>query len=164
MNDIDALVSKLESKDSITRVKARDELVALGKAAVPSLVEALKNKRDWTRWEAAKALAQIGNSKSTLALIDALEDKEFSVRWLAAEGLINIGPSTLEPLLEALIHRSDSPWLLEGAHRVLHDLQDINSLQYIKPVISALEDIDSSLNVIMAAKSALDSIKIASST
>ncbi len=44
------------------------------------------------------------------------------IRWLAAEGLIGLGEAGLRPLLEALVHHSDSAWLREGAHHVLKAL------------------------------------------
>lgn len=159
LETIESLIKKLENKDGIIRVKAHKALVSKGKAAVFPLVEAMKNKNDWTRWEAAKALAEIGDSTSTQSLIDALEDHEFAIRWLAAEGLIHIGSSSVEPLLKALIHRSDSEWLREGAHHVLHDLRMHKFRSYIGPVISALEDIEPSLKVGIAARSALDAIR-----
>lgn len=156
---ISSLINRLESEDGITRVKARKALVLKGKAAVPLLIEATKNKNDWTRWEAVKTLEEIGDSTSTQALIDALEDHAFSIRWLAAEGLIHIGSSAVEPLLEALIKHPESPWLREGTHRILHDLHDPKFILYIKPVISALEDLDPSMKVGIAATTALDSIR-----
>ena len=159
LETISSLINKLESEDGITRVKARKSLVAQGGAAVPPLIEAMKNKNDWTRWEAAKTLAEIGDSTSVQALIDALEDDDFSIRWLAAEGLIHVGSSSLKPLLKELIQRPDSLWLLEGAHHVLHDLRDPEVGQYIRPVILALEDMEPSIKAGIAARSALDTIK-----
>jgi len=156
---ISSLINKLENEDGITRVKARKALVVHGKAAVPYLIEFMKNKNDWTRWEATKTLSEIGDSTSTQALINALDDHDFAVRWLAAEGLIHVGSPALKPLLEALIHHSDSLWLLEGVHRVLHDLREPEFRQYINPVISALEDTEPSLKVGIAARTALDAIR-----
>jgi len=74
------------------------------------------------RWEAAKALSQIANPASIQALLEALSDKTFEVRWMAAEGLIRIGRKAVIPLLEALVEHSDSYWLREGIHHVLHDM------------------------------------------
>jgi len=159
LETINSLVDKLQSKDGIVRVKARKALVARGKEAVFPMIEALQSRSDWTRWEATKTLAEIGDSTSIQALIYALEDNEFAVRWLAAEGLTHIGSASLEPLLEALVHRSDSSWLREGAHHVLHDLREPKFRHQLKLVISAIEDTDSSLQTGIAAKSALDVIR-----
>ncbi|MFC2017729.1 HEAT repeat domain-containing protein [Chloroflexota bacterium] len=159
LETIDSIIKRLESDDGIIRVKAREALVTQGKVAVPPLIEAMKNRHDWTRWEAVKTLADIRDSTATRALIDALEDHEFSIRWLAAEGLINIGSSSMEPLLKALIDRPRSSWLKEGAHHVLHDLREPKLRPLLKTVISAIEDVDSNLKVPIAAKSALDVIR-----
>jgi hypothetical protein len=82
----EALITSLGSHDDVVRVKARHTLVSLGKAAVPSLIVALKNKNDLVRWEATKALGEIGDPESAPALVRGLEDEDFDVRWLAAEG------------------------------------------------------------------------------
>ena len=39
----------------------------MGHKAVPFLVKALGNKKYWVRWEAAKALAQIGDPTAMAA-------------------------------------------------------------------------------------------------
>jgi nucleotide-binding universal stress UspA family protein len=159
LETVDSLIGDLASNDSVVRVKARRSLVAMGREAVRPLVEALRSKKHWVRWEAAKALAQIGNPTATQALVDALEDEEFDVRWLAAEGLIRIGAESIEPLLKALIERPDSLWLQEGAHRVLHDMDRGDLDDILRPVLGALEDVKPSLEVPSAAEAALDMVK-----
>jgi len=153
---IDSLVAELVCDDVITCQKARRQLVAMGHRAVPSLVKELGSKKYWVRWEAAKALAQIGDPTATTALIKALEDKEFDVRWLAAEGLINIGREAVVPLLEALIDRPKSTWLRQGAHHVLHDMDRGDLNKVLRPVMSALEDVEPYVEVPVAARKALD--------
>ena len=120
--NIDALIEVLKSKDGIARQNARIALVKIGEPALDALIAAFDIKKDPLHWEVAKALSQIGTAKAAQTLVDALEDKEFSVRWIAAEGLINIGEDGLIPLLEALRKRTDSIWLREGSHHVIHDL------------------------------------------
>ncbi len=159
LETIDSIIKRLQSDDGIEAVKAGEALVVQGKVAVPLLIEAMKNRHDWTRWEAVKTLADIRDSTATQALIDALEDREFAIRWLAAEGLIHIGSSSIEPLLRALINRPRSSWLKEGAHYVLHDLREPELRPLLKTVISAIEDVDSNLKVPVAAKSVLDIIR-----
>lgn len=139
---IKALVADLASHDDTVRVMARHSIVAMGKVAVPSLIEALKNKNNLMRWEAAKALGEIGDPKTALALVDALEDEEFDVRWLAAEGLIKMNINALKPLLQALENRGDSFFLQEGAHHVLHDLAKGALRKYLAPVLAALERLE----------------------
>jgi HEAT repeat protein len=74
--------------------------------------------------EAAKALGNIGGHQAIQALISALEDDRFEVRWEAAEALIKIGRDAVKPLLKALIKKSDSTWMREGAHHVFSDMED----------------------------------------
>jgi HEAT repeat protein len=156
---IKSLVADLCSTDGIVRVRARKSLVNIGHAAVRPLVKALASKQEWPRWEAAKTLAQIGDPSATQALIGALQDKMFDVRWLSAEGLIHIGNKAVKPLLEAVIKQPDSLWIREGTHHVLHDLPESDLKELLKPVLHALEDIEPSLEVAIAAESALDVIK-----
>ena len=139
---LDALISDLASHDDGKRVKARHSLVAMGKAAVPSLVEALKSNNYLMKWEAAKSLGEIGDPEAAPALVKALEDEEFDVRWLAAEGLIKMNINALKPLLKALEYRGDSALLREGAHHVFHDLTKGGLRKYLVPVLAALEALE----------------------
>jgi HEAT repeat protein len=153
---INLLVAKLSGEDGLQRERARMSLVDIGSPAVPPLIELLGSRNKRVRWEAAKALADIADPKAAEALTTALEDKVFDVRWLAAEGLINIGRAGLVPLLHALIERSDSPWLRQGAHHVLHDLAVGDLKEMLKPVVDSLQDVDSAVETPVAAKAILD--------
>ena len=155
---ISALIADLGSKDGVVRVRARKSLVAIGKPAIDPLVEALASKKELIRWEAAKAIGQIGDPIATLALVRALEDEMFDVRWLAAEALITIGKKALVPLLKALTRHSDSLWLREGAHHVFHDLSDRKSVEVLRPVLTALEDSEPSVEVPQVANTALKAL------
>jgi HEAT repeat protein len=157
---IDAQVATLAADDGTQREKAREQLVKLGHPAVAALAAALKSSHERVRWEAAKALTEIGDPAAVSTLISALEDESFGVRWLAAEGLIAAGHNGLRPLLEALIHRSNSFWLREGAHHVLRtqatdkDLHDV-----LAPVLEALEAFESVLETPPAAAQALKALR-----
>jgi nucleotide-binding universal stress UspA family protein len=153
---VSSLVAALASDDGVLRVGARRSLVAKGQEAVGPLVGALSSRRVWVRWEAAKALGEIGDATATQALIEALEDKMFDVRWLAAEGLIDIGHDAVVPLLRALVKRPDSLWLREGAHHVLHDMPKEDLRDVLQPVLAAMEDIEPSLEIAPAAYAALE--------
>ena len=155
---ISALIADLGSKDGLVRVRARVCLVAIGGKAVGPLVEALASKKRWVRWEAAKALGQTGDPAAAQALVRALEDEVFDVRWLAAEGLIAVGDKGLVPLLQALVERSDSMWLREGAHHVLHDISRGELKEIMRPVLAALDGIEPSVEVPFAAKTALNKL------
>ena len=155
---INALVNDLASKDGFVRVRARRALVAINGKAINTLVKALSSKKTWLRWEAAKALCEIGDPAATQALINALEDKEFDVRWLAAEGLITIGRPALIPVLRLLVERSDSLWLREAGHRFLHGLDKRGLENILQPVLNALEEPESQLEVPIAAEAALQKL------
>jgi HEAT repeat protein len=130
----------------------------MGDPAVPYLVDALKSRKVWVRWEAAKALGQIPGPTATNALVGALGNGMFDVRWLAAEGLILRGREALVPLMRALIEKSDLAWFREGAHHVLFDLSHGNLRDMVWPVLQALEDVETSVEVPLRAKALIDAI------
>jgi hypothetical protein len=154
-----SLVADLDNRDGQVRVRARKSLVAIGNRAVKPLVKALASKKDWVRWEAAKALGQIGDPAAVQALIKALEDKMFDVRWLAAEGLISIGRKALTPLLQALMDHPESLWLQEGVHHVLHDVDKGDLTGILQQVIFALEGFEPSVETPLAIEEALKAMK-----
>jgi HEAT repeat protein len=156
---IKLFVKELSSIDWLVRVKARRNLVEIGGPAVEPLTKALSSRNRWMRWEAAKALGQIGDPEAAQALVRALEDKIFDVRWLAAEGLISIGKKALVPLLEALLERSDSPWMREGAHHVLHDIDNSGISEIILPILNALEGMEADLEAPIMAEAALSKLR-----
>jgi HEAT repeat protein len=155
---IEKLIAGLASEDGPTRVRARQALVAAGEPAVGHLVRALRDRKEWVRWEAAKSLGQIGSPSATQALVDALEDKMFDVRWMSAEGLITIGRSAVAPLLHALLVRADSIWLREGVHHVLHGISGKRLREITGPVIAALESVSPATEVPFVAKQSLDAL------
>jgi HEAT repeat protein len=159
-NDINSLIAEFTCDDVIKCQTARRKLVDMGSAAVETLVKELSNKRHWVRWEAAKALGQIGDKAAAEALVKALEDNEFDVRWLAAEALINIGRDSLEPLLTALADHGDkSLSLRQGAHHVLHDMNRGGWDRILKPVMAAVEDIAPPVEVLQVAGKALNALR-----
>jgi HEAT repeat protein len=79
-NDIDALIAAMAEDHGLTRLKARQALVAMNRDAVAPLAKALQHS-DWRiRWGAAKALGQIGDPSAADALIESLEDERPGVR------------------------------------------------------------------------------------
>lgn len=155
-SSLQTLIAALSSKDDGARVRARHSLVAMGKAAVPSLAEALKNTDDLVRWEAAKTLGEIGVPEAAPFLVKALEDEAFDVRWLAAVGLIRMNIRGLKPLLHALMEHGDSVFIREGAHHVIHGLTKGELRRYLAPVLAALENVDPGMSVPRAAFHALE--------
>lgn len=159
-NKIDDLIADFTCDDVVKCQKARRAMVALGSQAVAPLIKELSNKKFWVRWEAAKALGQIGDAAAARALVKALEDKEFDVHWLAAEALINIGRGSIEPLLEALADHGDrSLWLRQGAHHVLHDMKRGDLDGILQPVMAAVDPAAPSFEVLQAARKALNTLR-----
>ena len=132
-------VSALASESPVVREQERNRLVSMGKAAVPFLVEALSSRDRIVRWEAAKAFSVLHDAAAAPALVQALEDEVMGIRWLAGEALIALDREGLAPLFGALIHRSESVRLRQGAHHVLRALAEGRYAPLVDPVLKALE-------------------------
>ena len=158
--DIDALIAAMTDDHGLTRLKARQALVAMKQDAVAPLAKALQHPEWRIRWGAAKALGQIGDPSAADALIKSLEDERPGIRWLAAEALIALNPAGLHALLDALIHHSDSVWLREGAHHIIHDMveKDPDQSHVLAPVAKALDDTEPAIEAPPAAQAALDKL------
>lgn len=153
---VDRLIADLDDPNGLRREQARESLVAIEMPAVEPLSRALRQEGARIKWEAAKALGEIGDARGGPALVEALEDDNAGVRWAAADSLVAIGRKGLEPLLEALVRRSESAWLREGAHHVLRALSRRKTLS--EPdvaVLRALEDPEPTLETPEAAFKAL---------
>jgi HEAT repeat protein len=139
--NIGSLIDMLASKDGPTRQKARKTLVALGKPAVSSLNSTLQNSRlDHVRWEAAKALGAIGDTRAIPRLVKALEDSDHDVAWLAAEALRKFKKAAWPPLLRVLIKSgSDSGSLRQGAHHVFRNQNEVGFNDLLVSLTKALE-------------------------
>jgi HEAT repeats len=149
------LIQTLGSHDGVERRQARQRLVALGRHVTMPLTELLTSSNPHARWEAAKALVELRDPRAAPALVQALEDDNFAVRWLAAGALVALGRDALIPLLEALERGSDSVWMREGAHHVLHTLIRDGVADEALPVLEALQDIEPVLEVPIAAYNVL---------
>jgi HEAT repeat protein len=72
-----------------------------------------------------------------------MEDEKSDVRWLAAKGLIKLGKLSIKPLLKTLEKKSNSLFVLEGAHHVFYDLKENKMLPKDFPIdklLSALRN------------------------
>ena len=105
---VQQLIQNLRSFVSKDRLYASGSLRAIGpaaEAAVPALIEALKDEDSNVRGSAADALGKIGPA-AVPALIEALRDDDSDVRYTAA-ALARIGPAAeaaVPALIEALKH------------------------------------------------------------
>lgn len=129
----DALLAHLSDWDPRSRHQARQALVHMGKGALPLLIEKLSD-RDWhVRWEAVKALGEIGDPATAAPMVRLLQDDDTSVRWAAMGSLIELGRAAVEPLLLTLTRDFQSARLRQGAHHILHTF---NSRGLLTPVES----------------------------
>jgi hypothetical protein len=153
------MIALLSNPDDLTRTRACESLMVLGRPAVPFLVEALKDSNDLVRWEAAKALDAIGDPTVAPALVQALEDDAFEVRWRAAEGLSKMGMNGVRPLLKALIEDPESAILRESATYILHQVAKGEGEDYLLPILTALEGPWPSVEVAAASFRVLDRLE-----
>jgi HEAT repeat protein len=154
-----SLLADLENFNGLTRQRARLALEDIGTLCVPDLIRKLSCTNSHARWEAAKALAAIPDSRAAEALVNTLEDEDISVRWAAADALIALDRVALEPLLRALTKDFSSIWLREGAHHVLHQLKKRNFLTPTESkVFEALEHLAPEMEVPWAAERALEEL------
>jgi HEAT repeat protein len=159
MSEIRDLITTLTGKDGLARKRARDELVEIGPPAVPYLIELLPDKRTHVRWEAAKALSEIGDPRAAPALVKALEDNDPGIRWMAAEGLIRAERAGLPPLLEALMEHGGSVRVREGVDHVLKVLAKNEKLPpEVAPVLQALHGPSPGTEGARAAKVAFEAL------
>jgi len=165
---VEDLMKALSSRDDLTRMEARKSLVAIGVAAVPKLLDALKEYQPLVREEATHALSEIGDPSTAAALARALEDEAFEVRWAAGAGLIQMNGDALKPLLHALMDRADSALLREGVHRLFHEfakrelkecllakIQRCPTQECLDRVLKALEEKASAVRVHLVAAEAI---------
>lgn len=78
-------------------------LIAMGEAAVDSLIEALRDKHPRVRWIAAKVLGEINDPRRIKPLIETSYDSDSSVRLMATTVLSKIDDVTVvDPLIVRL--------------------------------------------------------------
>ncbi len=156
---INQLIEDLGCKDATTCKNARESLVEIGSPAVPELKKALAAGKDWTRWESAKALGEIGDPEGIPALVEALRDKNFDVRWLAAKGLIAIGWKSAVPVIESLMEHPGSVWMRDGSHHVLHDLAHGPLKDPLQPFLKVLKGIEPAVRIPLEGRRLLEELK-----
>lgn len=137
--EIHSLLESLGSDNGQERKKAREALVSKGKSVIDYLMELLNHPKHIYRWEAVKTLEEIADPDSVPILIEALDDNKGDVRWIAAEALVKIGLPSIKPLLTILMEKTDSVFLLEGAHHVFFELKEKGMLPANFPVDQLLE-------------------------
>ncbi|MFQ4139925.1 NACHT domain-containing protein [Nodosilinea sp. PGN35] len=108
-------------------------------AAIPGLLQAIKDQDSDIRGLAAEALGQLGSDAVIPALCQALEDQDFGVRWSAAAALGQLGSDAAILVLRQALEDQDSRvrWSAAAA------LGQLESDRVIPALLQALEDQDS---------------------
>lgn len=88
---IKPLIRALSDADSMVSGLACSALIAVGKPAVPFLIESLENIAQSARINAIRALAEIADHSAIPTLMAALEDDSILVQHWAEEGLERLG-------------------------------------------------------------------------
>src|SRR5581483_3242970 len=155
---IPLLLRALERYD-VVAAEAVSALASIGEPAVLPLIGELRSGSAWTRWHAARALGSIRDSRAIEPLVVALNDEDGGVRWQAARALARFGNAALDPLLRALTVTPISPWLAEGADRVLQRVATGTLYRHIAPVRRALHHLDAAVEAPVAAARARTALR-----
>ncbi len=86
-----ALVAALQDDDSIVAILAVNALSALGKTAVPALLEAFPASNRRGRIQIMRALAELRDHRSIPLMMKVIEEESAMLRYWAEEGLERLG-------------------------------------------------------------------------
>jgi HEAT repeat protein len=119
---------KLNRKHSMG---AKNKPVSIkGRLSMEALVRDLKDRSDYVRAKAAKALGKRGDSRAAEPLIKALKDQSELVRREAIEAFGRLEYyRVVEPLIEAIVH-DESLYVRARAAEVLETL--IGALEMVR--------------------------------
>lgn len=94
-----SLIQALDSQDRLLARLAGNALVAIGAAAVPALIKVMEDGSQVARLEAARALSEIGDTRTIPVLFKALEEGSVVMEYWASEGLekMGVGMTFFEP-------------------------------------------------------------------
>ncbi len=85
------LVRALSDEDSMTSSLAANALIKIGNAAVPSLIEAVKNGSQSQRIHALRALAEIKDHRAIQIMMQVMQEDSALLQHWAQEGLERLG-------------------------------------------------------------------------
>ncbi len=88
---IPQLINTLSSPDRLLARLAGDALIALGKDAVPALIEVAEGNSQPTRLEVVRGLSLIGDSRAIPVLFKILDEDSAIMGHWAAQGLDKMG-------------------------------------------------------------------------
>jgi HEAT repeat protein len=85
------LLDLLRGPDSVTSNLAASALIAIGKIAIPGLLDVLPTLEEVGRIEAYRAIACIGDHRAVPLLMKAFEEDSLAINYWAEEGLNRLG-------------------------------------------------------------------------
>ena len=142
------LVQALGDPDKPDHVRAAEELVHLGPAALPALIQALHPDGQWlAAYRAAEVLGEIGDRRAAQPLIEALKHPNSNVRWSAVRALSFIGNTRALFALRRVARsdRSKTSWgesVAGVAQSAVDQMQNNNlvvkSLELVKTAVSTV--------------------------
>ena len=88
---IQPLIGALSDEDSMVSSLAVNALVKVGSAAVPSLIEVVKQARQSARIHALRALAEIRDHRAIPVMMKVMEEDSVLLQHWAKEGLDRLG-------------------------------------------------------------------------
>jgi hypothetical protein len=121
---------RVEAAISIARVTKDDEQIQTRE--VEPFIQALKDKDENVRSDAALALRKIGDARAVEPLIQALKD--FHVHFDAAKALVKIGKPAVEALIQALNCED-----VDVQQHAVTALGEIGDVRAVEPLVQVLK-------------------------
>ncbi len=142
------LVQSLGDPDNPAHIHAAEELVAMGPAALPALMNALSPESPWLiSYRAAEILGEIGDRRAAQPLIDALNHPNSNVRWSVIRSLSVVGNTRALFALRRIARddRSKTTWgesIAGVAQSAIDQMQGqnllIKAMEILKTVVSTV--------------------------
>ena len=142
------LVQSLGDPDNPAHIHAAEELVSMGPAALPALMNALSPESPWLiSYRAAEILGEIGDRRAAQPLIDALNHPNSNVRWSVIRSLSVVGNTRALFALRRIARddRSKTTWgesIAGVAQSAIDQMQGqnllIKAMEILKTVISTV--------------------------
>lgn len=132
---LESLVWSLKNQSRDDHKEIMEAMVKIGRPAVDTLIDFLREKDDQLKQLTTSALGKIGDKKAIKPLISCLRDNNLQIRVGAANSLCNMGEEVVEPLMEAL--RESRPEVREASAGALGQIGDKRA---VEPLIKLLSD------------------------
>jgi hypothetical protein len=133
LGDVKGLIEMLHHEEG--RSSAAMALVQIGKPAVASLIDSLKDADERVRLSAISTLGEIGDAQAVDPLVAALEDDSSEIRRATIRALGQIRDArAVDPLIATL---NDTLDVRSASAKALGQIRDARA---IEPLIAALDD------------------------